>query len=88
MENGGFFCGRNKIESLQYCTELIRGNFSCIDNKLTSLEYHPTVYGGFYCQSNQINTFENFYYYKEDIVFYNNPIYDIYLLFNDMKLID
>jgi hypothetical protein len=88
VESCNFYCSMNKIESLQYCTELIRDNFSCIDNKLTSLEYHPTVYGRFYCSDNQINTFENFYYYKEDIVFWCNPIYDIYELFNDMKLIE
>ncbi len=88
MENGNFHCGWNKIESLQYCTELIRGYFYCSHNKLTSLEHHPTVYGGFYCQSNQINTFENFYYFKEDIEFRYNPIWDIYELFNDMTLIE
>jgi hypothetical protein len=88
MENGDFSCGWNKIESLQYCTELIRSYFSCNNNKLTSLEYHPTVYGEFYCGYNQINTFENFYYYKEDVYFDGNPIYDIYELFNDMKLIE
>jgi hypothetical protein len=88
MENGSFSCGSNKIESLQYCTELIRGYFSCTNNKLTSLEHHPTVYGEFYCRYNQINTFENFYYYKEDVYFGSNPIYDIYELFNDMKLIE
>jgi hypothetical protein len=88
VESGNFSCGWNKIESLQYCTELIRDDFYCYDNKLTSLEYHPTVYGGFWCWNNQINTFENFYYYKEDIYFWDNPIYDIYELFNDMKLIE
>src|SRR5574344_693371 len=88
MESGNFSCGRNKIESLQYCTELIRSDFYCYNNKLTSLEYHPTVYGEFHCQYNQINTFENFYYYKEDVYFDGNPIWDIYELFNDMKLIE
>jgi len=88
IENGDFSCGYNKIESLQYCTELIRGYFNCRDNNLTSLQYHPTVYGKFYCWYNKINTFENFYYYKEDIEFKNNPIYDIYELFNDMTLIE
>jgi hypothetical protein len=88
VENGDFYCSMNKIESLQYCTELIRGVFSCDYNKLTSLEHHPTVYGRFYCSDNQINTFENFYYYKEDVYFKGNPIYDIYVLFNDMKLIE
>jgi hypothetical protein len=88
MENGEFSCNRNKIESLQYCTELMRSNFYCGYNKLTSLEHHPTVYGEFYCFNNQINTFENFYYYKEDVDFRYNPIYDIYELFNDMKLIE
>jgi hypothetical protein len=88
MENGDFSCGWNKIESLQYCTELIRSNFYCGYNKLTSLEHHPSVYGRFYCSNNQINTFENFYYYKEDVYFDGNPIYDIYELFNDMKLIE
>jgi hypothetical protein len=88
VESGNFSCNRNQIESLQYCTELIRSNFYCHCNKLTSLEYHPTVYGKFYCFNNQINTFENFYYYKEDVYFDGNPIYDVYLLFNDMKLIE
>ncbi len=88
MENSYFSCSNNKIESLQYCTELIRGNFNCNYNKLTSLQYHPTVYGKFYCRDNQINTFENFYYFKEDIYFEYNPIYDIYELFNDMTLIE
>jgi hypothetical protein len=88
MENGDFSCRRNKIESLQYCTELIRGNFYCYSNNLTSLEHHPTVYGEFSCWNNQINTFENFYYYKENVDFWGNPIYDIYELFNDMKLIE
>jgi hypothetical protein len=88
VENGNFSCSGNKIESLQYCTELIRDIFSCSNNKLTSLEHHPTVYGEFWCRNNQINTFENFYYYKEDVYFDGNPIYDIYELFNDMKLIE
>jgi len=88
VEGGYFSCHGNKIKSLQYCTELIRGNFWCSNNKLTSLEHHPTVYGEFDCCDNQINTFENFYYYKEDIDFEGNPIYDIYELFNDMKLIE
>ncbi len=88
MENGYFYCNWNEIESLQYCTESIRGNFYCYYNKLTSLQYHPTVYGEFHCWNNQINTFENFYYYKEDIEFLNNPIWDIYTLFNDMTLIE
>jgi len=88
VESGYFSCRGNKIESLQYCTELIRGDFSCNNNKLTSLQYHPTVYGKFYCRNNQINTFENFYYYKEDVYFGGNPICDIYKLFNDMKLIE
>ncbi len=88
MENDDYYCSWNKIESLQYCTELIRGKFYCSHNNLTSLQYHPTVYGKFYCRNNQINTFENFYYYKEDIDFEDNPIYDIYELFNDMTLIE
>ncbi len=88
IERGGFDCRWNEIESLQYCTELIRDDFYCYYNNLTSLQYHPTVYGKFYCYDNQINTFENFYYYKEDIIFWGNPIYDIYELFNDMTLIE
>jgi len=88
VESGNFSCHGNKIESLQYCTELIRSNFYCYDNKLTSLEHHPTVYGEFYCNYNQINTFENFYYYKEDVYFIWNPIWDIYELFKDMTLIE
>ncbi len=88
VENDNFSCGNNRIESLQYCTKLIRGYFYCSNNNLTSLQYHPTVYGKFFCHSNQINTFENFYYFKEDIDFRDNPIWDIYELFNDMTLIE
>jgi hypothetical protein len=88
MENGKFSCGCNKIESLQYCTELIQEEFFCDNNRLTSLQYHPTVYGKFICWDNQINTFENFYYFKEDIDFRGNPIWDIYELFQDMTLIE
>jgi hypothetical protein len=88
VENSYFSCSNNKIKSLQYCPELIRGDFRCYYNKLTSLQYHPTVYGYFCCSDNQINTFEDFYYYKEDINFRFNPIYDIYELFKDMTLIE
>jgi len=88
VENGYFRCSGNKIGSLQYCTESIKDNFYCQDNNLTSLQYHPTVYGRFDCSRNRINTFENFYYNKEDIEFYNNPICDIYELFNDITLIE
>jgi hypothetical protein len=88
IERGGFDCRWNEIESLQYCTELIRDDFYCYENNLTSLQYHPTVYGKFWCDNNQINTFENFYYFKEDIIFWGNPIWDIYELFNDMTLIE
>ncbi len=88
VENGNFSCRNNKLKSLQYCTELIRDDFRCYYNNLTSLQYHPTVYDKFYCWYNQINTFEDFYYYKEDIAFWDNPIMDIYELFNDMTLIE
>jgi hypothetical protein len=85
----GFYCYYNNLTSLQYSPQYVEnGSFSCSRNKLTSLEHHPTVYGKFYCRDNQINTFENFYYYKEDVYFDGNPIWDIYELFNDMKLIE
>ncbi len=88
IENDYFNCEYNKIKSLKHCTKIIQDDFYVNSNKLTSLQYHPTVYGWFYCHINKINTFENFYYYKEDIIFDNNPIYDIYELFNDMTLIE
>jgi hypothetical protein len=88
IEKYGYTCFGNNIKSLKYCTKIIKYNFNCGHNKLTSLQYHPTVYDKFYCWYNQINTFENFYYYKEDISFKYNPIYDIYELFNDMTLIE
>ena len=77
-----------KLTSIPLNFNIVNGNFDCGWNYLTSLEHHPTVYGGFHCQNNQINTFENFYYYMEDVYFDGNPIYDIYVLFNDMKLIE
>ena len=86
--NGYFNCGNNYLTSLKGCPVRVGNWFSCHNNKLTSLQYHPTVYGEFYCYNNQINTFENFYYFKEDIDFRYNPIWDIYELFNDMTLVE
>jgi hypothetical protein len=88
LESGDYDCNSNIIKSLKYITSPIPGDLNVEYNKLTSLEFCPIVQGTVYCSNNEINTFINFYFYKDDIIFKNNPICDIYDLFKDIKLID
>ena len=71
----------------------VDGDFSCYNNQLTSLEGAPTsVEGYFDCSNNKLTTFGGIpeYSLNEDRKFYceDNPIYEIYQLFNTPKCID
>ena len=43
---GDFYCGFNRLTSLQGAPQSVGGNFSCIYNQLTSLQGAPQSVGG------------------------------------------
>ena len=54
---GYFYCGNNKLTSLEGCPQTVGRQFYCDYNQLTSLEGCPqTVGGGFYCYNNPLLT--------------------------------
>ena len=56
---GNFYCGDNKLTSLEGAPNRVVGDFICGDNKLTSLEGAPKVVGGnFYCGDNKLTSLE------------------------------
>ena len=82
---GGYFsCSNNQLASLKYCPETV-GGFYCSGDQLTSLEYCPESVGGrFYCNYNQITNFDGLpEFFERPISIYENPVYEIYELFNE-----
>lgn len=43
---GGFYCGSNRLESLEGSPIKIYGNFACHSNRLTSFKYCPKLITG------------------------------------------
>lgn len=90
--NGEFSCGYNKLTSLKDSPNSVGGDFLCSYNKLTSLEGSPNSIGGsFYCNGNEIMDFKIPEYSLNDNVTFDcedNPIEEIYILFNTPKCID
>jgi len=89
---GYFYCYNNKLTSLEGCPQSVGGDFYCSYNHLTSLEGSPQSVGGdFYCYNNQIRDFRVPYAsLNESKEFFceNNPIFEIYQLFNHPKCVD
>jgi hypothetical protein len=90
---GNFYCYDNQLTHLEGAPRSVGGNFYCYDNQLTHLEGAPRSVGGdFGCQNNQLTTFRGIpdYSLNEDQEFYceENPIFEIYKLFNTPKCID
>ena len=91
---GGYFdCHNNQLTSLEGAPRSVGGNFYCNNNQLTHLEGGPQSVGGnFYCNDNQLASFRGIpeYSLNEDQEFYcdENPIFEIYKLFNTPKCID
>lgn len=87
-----FSCVGNKLTSLEGAPNSVGGDFYCYNNNLTSLEGAPnSVGGGFYCNNNKIIDFKvpEFSLNEEKVFICNdNPIYQIYSLFNTPKCID
>jgi len=73
--SGHFFCGYNRLTTLEGAPQSVGGDFRCYDNELTSLVGAPqTVGGSFYCENNELTTLEGapqsvgglFYFIKSD----------------------
>ena len=91
---GGYFsCYNNKLITLEGGPEIVGGDFYCHNNQLTSLEGAPQSVGGdFNCGNNRLTKFTGIpeYSLNEEKSFYctQNPIFEIYKLFNTPKCID
>ena len=84
---------RSQLTTLEGAPQSVGGDFSCHNNQLTSLEGAPKSVGeDFDCINNKLTTFRGIpeYSLNEDRGFYceENPIYEIYKLFNTPKCID
>ena len=90
---GNFWCHNNQLTSLEGAPQNVGGDFSCHNNQLTTLEGSPKRVGGYFdCTSNKLTTFRGIpeYSLNEERDFYctDNPIHEIYKLFNTPKCID
>lgn len=76
---------RNGLESLQGCPVRVGDNFGCYNNGLKSLEFSPReVGGGFNCYCNNIINFDGLpELFEKHITLSDNPVYEVYSLFND-----
>ena len=87
-----FDCRNNLLTKLEGAPQNV-GYFNCQNNQLTSLEGAPKNVGGYFdCTTNKLTTFRGIpeYSLNEDRGFYceENPIYEIYQLFETPKCID
>jgi hypothetical protein len=81
---GSFYCYQNKLTTLKGCTKVIGEEFNCNDNQLITLEGGPQEVGGdFYCFNNQLTSLEGGPREVEIVYCDNNPIVNIYYLFDD-----
>jgi hypothetical protein len=91
MVGGDFNCYTNKLSSLKGSPSNVGGDFHCWDNVLRTLEGGPSSVGGSYhCCGNILITLEGFpelYGNNMYVDISMNPVYEVYLLFNDVKAI-
>jgi len=93
---GDFSCHYNKLTNLEGSPNRVGGDFNCSNNQLTNLEGSPDVVGGdFYCSRNQLTSLEGSpdriggdFNCKQRKNWRDNPIYNIYKLFNDKSKIE
>jgi hypothetical protein len=56
---GAFWCGSNKLTSLEGVPQSVAGGFDCTNNQITSLKGAPKSVGGdFYCSHNKLTSLE------------------------------
>jgi len=89
---GDFLCSYNQLTSLEGSPKSVGGDFLCTDSQLTSLEGAPQSVGGYFgCRNNKIRDFLVPYASLNEsrkFLCEENPIFEIYQLFNDPKCID
>lgn len=57
--SNSFWCGSNKLTTLEFAPKSVGGVFSCGNNKLRSLNFGPiTVGNDFHCQDNKLTSLE------------------------------
>ncbi len=80
--DGGFYCSGNRLISLSG-SPINDGIFCCNNNKLKTFygcHDHPNF---FHCDNNQITNFNELpEFFESDISLINNPVDQVYLLFN------
>ena len=86
--NGNFYCNSNKLKSLEGSPIEVNGDFHCYGNKLTSFKFSPIISGSFYCHNNNIKSFEYFPRFVNYLDCYHNPIFEVWILFEDTTKIE
>ena len=82
-----FYCGDNQLTSLEGCPKSVGGDFDCNNNQLKDFKGCPEYIEGYFsCSSNQLKDFKGLNKFKY-IYCSDNPIHEIYQLFNDPKCI-
>ncbi len=86
----GFYCNNNQLTSLKGAPEEVGGNFYCHHNLLRTLKGSPrkVITGGFDCSNNKIWTFEDAPDYVTNFNCDDNPIYEIWRLFEDYSKLE
>jgi len=86
---GDFDCSNNQLTTLEGAPTEVGGGFYCVRNQLTTLEGSPNVVcGDFLCSGNQLMDFRGFpEFFENGISLSDNPIEEIYYLFNNIKCI-
>ena len=87
--NCDFYCNSNKLTSLEGSPVEVNGCFYCNSNKLTSFEFAPKIIREYFCcDVNYITSFEYFPSYVKKLYCSNNPILDVWVLFEDLSKIE
>ena len=87
--NGWLDCRYNQLTSLEGSPIEVNGSFWCNNNELTSFEFSPKIIRrDFYCDNNNIKSFEYFPSYVKYFNCFENPIYQIWYLFQDWTKIE
>ena len=81
--NSDFSCSGNLLTSLEYCPKNIGFDFYCNDNEISSLEHIPEIITYLSCYGNKITNFDGLpEFFERTINLVDNPLYEIYKLFN------
>ena len=86
---GEFDCGNNGLKTLKNAPKKVNNDFYCDKNNLKSFKNAPQyIEGTFDCSVNNIRTFDYFPDVKGEIDMYNNPVYELWILFHNINHIE